>query len=233
MSREFSRELLHGHFTSYPLRGLICDERRRQCSHGSGKFFERVDALGFCWCCEQAPLHYPPFPLFLLKGSTMFGREDFLHAIAEETRICKHLHSKLQADKVDYKPCEGTRNTLELMQYLTCCGSVPAEALIENDWSKAGGHLETAKSMTFADFPAHMDRQQQAIENMLADLSDADLHREVGLPWGEDTKLGPGLVNTSLRFLASYRLQLFNHAKAAGAADIGTLNAWRGMDAPK
>ena len=41
-----------------------------------------------------------------------------------------------------------------------------------------------------------------------------------------DWTLQGWLLNTLVRFVPSYKLMLFHHAKAAGNADIGTWDAW-------
>lgn len=67
----------------------------------------------------------------------------------------------------------------------------------------------------------------------LDELGDAQLvEREGTLPWGTKAPLGQAIFATSLRFLCSYRLQLFLYAKQSGVHDIGTANAWAGVDAP-
>ncbi len=43
------------------------------------------------------------------------------------------------------------------------------------------------------------------------------------------TTLGLAILNGPLKWLTAYKLQLFLYAKACGA-EIGTANAWAGMD---
>jgi hypothetical protein len=45
-----------------------------------------------------------------------------------------------------------------------------------------------------------------------------------------DTTLGRALVETTLKWLTAYRMQLFLYAKASGNEKIGTANNWAGVD---
>ncbi len=164
----------------------------------------------------------------------MFTRDELLESIAQEISICKHLHSKLDGHSDDYQLGPEMRTTLELMRYLSWCGSGPADALINNDWSVVQGYQETAATMTAADFPKHLDNQFSRLEELLKPISDADFQtREAAFPWGGSATLGRALVNTTYAFLSAYRYQLFCHAKASGNSTMSTHNAWLGMDKPE
>ena len=163
----------------------------------------------------------------------MLTKEDFLASIEHETKILKHVFSKADPAKADDRPAEGIRSTLELMQYLTFCGSVPVQAFLEGNWSAAAQASEEASSMKFEEFPARLDAQVEKIRGMLAEIpAEEFMTREVPMPWGVDVKLGAGLVDSSLKFLAAYRLQFFNRVKLSGATEMSTMNAWLGMDKP-
>ena len=161
----------------------------------------------------------------------MMTSDEFLQSVANETRILKHLHSKAQ--NLEYSPGENMRNTLELMRYLSFCGSGPTEALIKNDWSGISTHQERGSTMEPNEFPARLDEQEARIRELVGALSNDDLQKEVSLPWGASMRLGSALIDLPLKFMASYRLQLFDHVKAAGAKDLSTFNAWLGMDKPE
>ncbi len=163
----------------------------------------------------------------------MLNRDAFLESVAKETEICKHLATKIEDAGLTYTPGENMRETLDLMRYLTFAGAASADALVSKDWSVVGPYQEKASTMPAAEFPARMDAQLERIRDLVNSVPEAELEtRDVPLPWGVDVKLGQGLVDTTLKFLASYRLQLFCYAKAAGARDLSTYNAWLGMDKP-
>lgn len=162
----------------------------------------------------------------------MFDKTAFLASIAHETKICKHLLTKLDESKLGYRPGEGMRSTTELLSYLTIAGIAPTQALTDNDWSRVTGHMERAKAVTMHTFTDAMDDQLTQIRAIVEPLTDDDLQRDAPFPWGGSTRLGVALVDLPLKFLAAYRLQLFCHAKATGRTEISTMNAWLGMDKP-
>lgn len=163
----------------------------------------------------------------------MFSKENFLDAIATETRLCKHLHGKIDDDQLDYRPGEGMRTSLELLRYLTYNAAGPMHSLIHGSWDSMGARIEQASTMTAAEFPGRMDAQLAECRELAAGLSAEDLEsRRVTLPWGEEGMLGSVLVNIVLRFLTAYRMQLFLYAKASGHPELSTHNCWLGADAP-
>ena len=163
----------------------------------------------------------------------MISKQQFLDSVAHEVKVCKHLYSKLTPGQMDYKPGENMRTTLELLRYLTFCGAGPTRALVQDDWSPITRYQEEASSMNAEEFGERMDAQLTEIQELLAGVPEADLKsREASLPWGVREPLGASLVNLPLKFLASYRLQLFNYAKASGAKQLSTYDAWLGMDKP-
>lgn len=162
----------------------------------------------------------------------MFNTQDFVASITRETEIIIHLASKLDSSQLDYRLGEGIRTTMELLRYLTHCGSTPLVCLAENNWGIAKERGEKTQDVTFENFEAAMRAQQQEMESAIAGLSEADFQRDVQLPWGASQSLGSAIVDTSLKFLAAYRFQLFLHAKAAGRPELGTMNAWIGADMP-
>lgn len=162
----------------------------------------------------------------------MYTTMDFLETIEQETKICKHLFTKIPNGNYDFRPSDNQRSTLELLQYLTMCVKVPAKGLIQNDWSWIQDAIAESKQITAEQFCDAMDQQLHDVKTMVNALSDEDLKRMTTTPMKTETKLGKGLVNLCLRFITAYKLQLFLHAKAAGGENLTTANAWMGKDRP-
>ncbi len=161
----------------------------------------------------------------------MIRPQDFIDSIAHETKVCQFLATKVDPKQLGYRPGEKTRSTIELMRYLTWCGVVPTEALIGGDWSVAGRYREDASEMPLEDFSARMDSQLSRVRELIEGVPEAEfLTREAPLPWGTSTILGKGLVDTALKFVSAYRLQLFQNIKCCGAKDLSSSEAWMGMD---
>ena len=163
----------------------------------------------------------------------MFSKNNFLESLELETNICKHLQAKVDKDNLDYKPTDGQRSLLELLQYLTSSIEVPTRCLVDNDWSKAGEYMEKAKEVTLDNFCDRMDAQLAAAKEIVAPLSDSDFTtKETSLPTGANVILGPSLINFTLKFVTAYRMQLFLYLKSTGSSELNTLNCWFGIDAP-
>jgi hypothetical protein len=163
------------------------------------------------------------------------GMKDILlAALLDECRIIKHLYERLPEGSLDYRPGPGQRSTRELLQYLSFCGIGATRAMVEADWE---GYQEVAARAADEgpeDFPAAMDRQMAELQAVLEPLSDEELRsRRATLPSGTETDLATALVNTTLRWLGGYRMQLFLYAKQAGNDDLWTPNCWYGVDMEK
>jgi hypothetical protein len=158
-------------------------------------------------------------------------KRQFLDSCLHEIAVVKHLAGKVPEGSLDWRPTPKQRSMLELLQYLTTCAIVPARAMVTRSWAHAEG-MERASSMISPEiFSQAMDVQARALEDLLEEVSDQDLSgRDAEMPWGAPCKLGEGLVNTALKTLVAYRMQLFLYAKEAGAHQLGPANCWVGVD---
>ncbi len=93
----------------------------------------------------------------------MITTQQFLGSLGHETKILKHLHSKLRDGNLDYAPGENMRSTLELMRYLSWAASGPADALVHGDWSRVSRYQERASEMSAEEFPSRVDEQLETI----------------------------------------------------------------------
>ena len=111
--------------------------------------------------------------------------------------------------------------------------TVPVKAMLASDWSVIAEQDKQLEGLDLTGFDAAMERQERELHADLDALGDQGLtEREGKLPWGDSKPLGTAIFETSVRFLSAYRLQLFLYAKQSGASELGTANAWLGMDAP-
>ncbi len=161
----------------------------------------------------------------------MITKDQLSAAMLRECDICVHLHSKLPAGALDYRPTDKQRSTLELLRYLAICGIAGLTCMAEADWKRFAEFSERVADMAAADFPAEMERQKASIEAFFVGLNEAALETQAApLPGGRGTTtLGLAILNGPFKWLTAYKLQLFLYAKACGA-EIGTANAWAGAD---
>ena len=163
----------------------------------------------------------------------MFTKAQFLDTCRFETRIIQHLAGKVPPGRLDWRPTPKQRSTLELLRYLTTCALVPAKAMVSGSWEHAEPLEKAAEAVTPEGFSAAMDAQMKALEALVAPIPERDLlEKKAELPWGAPNQLGEALVNTVVKPLVAYRMQLFLYAKESGNADLGPANCWVGVDAP-
>jgi DinB superfamily len=161
-------------------------------------------------------------------------KPELVSALKKEVRILLHLAGKLDITQLDYRPTPKQRSALELLRYLSYMGP---------------RLVATAKNGTF-DGPAwqseveaaekrNLDETLEAIaalpdkyERLLADMSDADFRAEMTGFDGSKLSRGAFIVSLVLGGHAAYRTQLFCYLKACGHEQLGTVNLWRGSDAP-
>ena len=161
----------------------------------------------------------------------MITKDHLAASMLRECDTAKHLFTKLPDGALDYRPTPGQRSTLELLRYLSVCGSGGIRAVVANDLNVLTEHTQRAAGMPADAFPAAMDRQKAEIQAYFDGVDERALEEaRASLPGAGAMPLDAALMNGPLKWLTAYRMQLFLYAKAAGAAGIGTANAWAGID---
>ena len=160
-------------------------------------------------------------------------RPELLAALQNEVRILRHLTTKIDRSKLDYRPTEHQRSTLELLRYLTVMGpqlvlAAKAGAFDGEAWSAAE---EASRAMSFDEVLASLAAQPETYASMLADVTDQQMREEVEI-FGEKTSRGAFLVNMVLCGCAAYRTQVFLYLKSCGRSELSTWDLWVGIDAP-
>lgn len=160
----------------------------------------------------------------------MTHTDSLFNTIEKEIELIKTLSVKVTDEILSYAPMEGMRTTLELMQYLTWCGSSTITFFLLNDPSKAKenymGFLEEAKSVTYENFKERMDVELTLIRNCFEKISDEDLiTKEVILPWKEPMMLGQAIIETTIKWLTGYKMQLYIYMKQNGIK-LDTGDCW-------
>jgi len=161
----------------------------------------------------------------------MITKTDLLDSMLHECTVAQHLFTKLSAAGYDYRPSAKQRSTTELIQYLSVIGIAGATCIIERDWKRFTPFSERAQAMRPDEFVAAMDRQKAELISLFKELSDERFASGEGLlPRGISQPLDVALMNGPLKWLTAYKLQLFLYAKGSGADELGTANAWHGID---
>jgi hypothetical protein len=162
----------------------------------------------------------------------MITREELIESMVHEINVAKFIGSKLPAGRMNWRPTPKQRSVLELMQYLTRAGLGFTLTLVNGNRDHADAMIKKAETITPLSFARAMDEQAAQIRKTLGAVSNSRLVNDrVSLPWGgPPMSLGAAILNSSLKFLTAYRMQLFLYAKQLGREELGTAQAWAGRD---
>jgi hypothetical protein len=158
-------------------------------------------------------------------------KQHLLNNIEKEINICRRLYTKVPPDQINFRPKEGVRSTMEILQYLCIIGGAMLSYWLkedDTDFNTFFGNASTAsKTIQCEHFLTLMDEQMATIKNLFNQISEEDLfHKEITYPWGGTAPLGEGIIGTSIKFLAAYKLQLFSYIKLSTDQKLGTADAW-------
>jgi len=108
-----------------------------------------------------------------------------------ETKIIKHIASKLTPELLDWRPTPNQRSVGELLQYLPVSAEIPCVNLFTNNWDHAEATSAKAASITLETFDDAMDAQMNKKQTpktpvvtgeiVLQPKAVAELHRSVEL----------------------------------------------------
>ncbi|MCB9934920.1 MAG: hypothetical protein H6840_04425 [Planctomycetes bacterium] len=166
----------------------------------------------------------------------MIQRDELIDSMLEEIRIIKYLARRIPAERLHWRPSPGQRSMHELMQYLTRAGEGITLTLVNGNRDHAERLLKRAESVTARNFEQLMDEQAAGLKRALEGVSHARLANErAAMPWGgPGMSLGAAIMNSGLKFLSAYRMQLFLYLKQLGRQELGTAQCWAGREpAPK
>jgi hypothetical protein len=162
----------------------------------------------------------------------MYNKQNFINAVSNEFRILKHLAGKIPAGTLGYKPTEGQRTTLELLQYLSGSTVVSIKAILANDTTLFAALSERNKETTLENFSSVLDEREVEFKEVMDKFTDEELAKVINMHGqGEKTK-GAYLIDSALRNLSAYKMQLFLYIKASGNTAINSSNLWGGIDTP-
>ncbi|HLP12940.1 MAG TPA: hypothetical protein VK177_13480 [Flavobacteriales bacterium] len=156
-------------------------------------------------------------------------KQHLLTNLEREITLLKRLAALIEEKDLDYRPGEKLRSTHELMIYLSYIGELSIYWMLNKDMTpdERKAMRESNMHVTLADFPARIDAQWQRMQDLLKNVTDEQLlTQESEMPWKEKMPLGSALLNSAVKFLTTYRMQLFINLKLNGRPELGTKEAW-------
>lgn len=161
-------------------------------------------------------------------------KDHLLQGMERELILLKRMAVLIEEKDLEFRPFDKTRNTIELMRYLSGLGAVMMRWYVVNDWNKEEWEKIAAyrSTLTIENFPARIDEQIEAIKAYMNMITEDDLlNKEVEMPNKEKMAIGAAIINGPVKWLATYRMQLFNHLKMNGRPDLATKDAWPAINA--
>ncbi|MGZ4048592.1 MAG: hypothetical protein ACXVPU_15580 [Bacteroidia bacterium] len=159
-------------------------------------------------------------------------KQILLNSIIKEMKIIRRLSTKIPADKLDFRKKEGMRSTLELLQYLSSCGTGTILYWYRTDGSDFKTFYaalnEKAKTVTLDNFATIMDSQIELITKLFDKITEEDLvTKEIDFPGGDKGILAQGIIETNIKWLTAYKMQLFLALKLTVEENLVTGDLWR------
>lgn len=160
-------------------------------------------------------------------------KQFLLNSIIHEMKVIRRLATKIQDNQGDYRPKENIRSINELLQYLSVCGTNTIGYWYRPDTSVdfrtyVSVAAADAKNITPQNFVGAMDKQIELVTKQFDKITEEELlNKEVDYPWGEKAKLGEAIINTSIKWLTGYKVQLFLKLKMSSDQELKTPDLWR------
>jgi len=166
------------------------------------------------------------------------NKAQVLSSIEQEVKIIKHLFTKAKTEQLNYSPTEKMRTLEELLRYISYAGVATINwycSDVDGETGKAEykAYVTKAENITIENFSAEMDKQLKEISDFFDKISEEDFAtKTVKIITGKECTFNEAIVNTSLKYLTAYRMQLFLYLKQLGLSELNTVNCWIGMDKP-
>jgi len=157
-------------------------------------------------------------------------KQHLLQNIEREYKLLKQLIPLIEERDLNFKPTDKVRTTMEIMQYLSTIGSTMLRWFLINDLTpqefvKIRAYRNT---LTLQDFSERLDKQFEEIKAYFDTFTEEDLYnKEIELPWKEKMILGTAIINCPIKWLATYRMELFMYLKINKGLEISTKEAWQ------
>jgi hypothetical protein len=160
--------------------------------------------------------------------TTRMYKEHLIWNMEREITLLKRMIPLIEEKDLSFRPTEKVRSTYELMQYLSEIGSTMMHwylvGMTPEFREKIG---ERRKSLTIANFAERLDEQAANIRKHFESVTEEDLQKKmVEMPSKEKLALGAAIINGPIKWMATYRMELFVYLKICGKDHISTREAW-------
>lgn len=164
----------------------------------------------------------------------MFTIQDLIASFTDETRIIKHLATKLPNGTAayDYKPNAYQRSMKEFMYYIATMGHLMTKIISEGSYTPelAKATREQVLTHDLEMFATMMDEQLAVVVAYLESVTEDKMAEEIN-PFGMGSVTRKSMIfGMHHKNFTAYRMQFFLYLKDAWAHELKTSNLWMGMD---
>lgn len=155
-------------------------------------------------------------------------KEHLLINLEKEIVLLKRLAAEVGQNDLAFRPAEKMRSTEELLRYVAGVAAYMLRWFTEDLTPEAREKIrEYNKTLDLENVQQRLDEQWATIQHVMDGITEEDLLvKEVTLPWKEKMVLGAAIMHAPLRWLTTYRMQLFMYLKMNGHEELGTADAW-------
>ena len=159
----------------------------------------------------------------------MPSKSEIINSLAKEARITSHLVSRLAPEHLSFRFTPAQRSTQDLIEYLLTHAVNQVSFLLTGNRDGAEARRSAVKGIALALVPAALASQQAEVERLLAPLDELVFAtKRVKNGQGVELPLAEALSEGLVKQAVGYKTQLFLQAKAAGVANLGSNDLWRG-----
>lgn len=165
----------------------------------------------------------------------MTHKEQLYEAIKAEFKILNHLYNKIPEGKMEFKPGDEMRTIHQLLKYLTWSGAASLKGFIEGDENSPNFEIyselsEANKDFKPENFIEYLDRELELIKTLFEKFDDKGLlEKKIMTPFGKKVSLGEGIINTTVKHMNAYKMQLYLYLKILGVK-LDTGDCWIGEE---
>ncbi len=158
-------------------------------------------------------------------------KEILRDSIIKELRLIKRLSTKIPVGQEQFRPKEGVRSIIELLQYLSGCGTGMLKFWYSDETEPRPFLMklrESAPIVTLENAEIIFENEIALVNELFDKMTEEDLtSKEVTYPWGAKDLLGVAIIETSIKWLTGYKMQLFLSIKMVSEEALTTPDLWR------
>jgi hypothetical protein len=153
-------------------------------------------------------------------------KNELIFSYKREYHIIKGIFAKISPAQYSYRPTPKSRSIDELLKYLTHCGYGSLINVLKDE-AELKKHREAKAIEDLALFPDAIDTELARVGNRIRAIDEKAWDSgKSNYWWGPETSLQAAIVETSLKCVTAYRMNLFLWAKEAGNHDLDRTVCW-------